>query len=80
MTDVKWHIEGEYVEFCSCDHGCPCEAMAPPTQGHCDGVVAFKVNQGHYGDVSLDGLTFAATYFFPQSNSPWGRTHATNRS
>ena len=67
MTDVKWHIEGEYVEFCSCDHGCPCEGMAEPTQGHCDGVVAFKVNQGHYGDVSLDGLTFAATYFFPRA-------------
>ena len=67
MNDVKWHIEGEYVEFCSCDHGCPCEGMAEPTQGHCDGVVAFKVNQGHYGDVSMDGLTFAATYFFPRA-------------
>lgn len=67
MADVKWHIEGEYVEFCSCDHGCPCEGMAPPTRGTCDGVVAFKVNKGHYGDVKMDGLVFAATYYFPRA-------------
>ncbi len=64
MTDVKWHLEGRYVEYCSCDHGCPCEAMAPPTQGHCEGLVAFAVDEGHFGDVRLDGVTFGATYFF----------------
>ena len=34
-----WMIEGKYVEYCSCDLGCPCEAMADPTQGHCTGLV-----------------------------------------
>lgn len=28
-NNAKWHLEGKYVEYCSCDHGCPCEAMAP---------------------------------------------------
>ena len=67
MTDTKWHVEGKYVEYCSCDHGCPCEAMAPPTQGHCDGLVAFKVDEGYFGDVRLDGTVFGATYFFPRA-------------
>ena len=49
MTDTKWHIGGKYVEFRSRDHGCPCEAMAPPTMGHCDGIVGFEIDEGHFG-------------------------------
>jgi hypothetical protein len=25
-----WLIEGKYIEYCNCDLGCPCEAMADP--------------------------------------------------
>jgi len=39
--------------------------MAPPTRGHCDGIIAFKIKKGHCGDVSLDGVTAVATFFFP---------------
>jgi hypothetical protein len=60
-------MQGRYVEFCSCDHGCPCEAMAPPTQGHCDGVVAMKIDEGHFGHVRLDGITIVATFYFPRA-------------
>ena len=67
MAKKDWHIEGEYVEFCSCDHGCPCEANAPPTQGHCEGIVAFKIKNGHCEDVSLDGVTVVATFYFPRA-------------
>lgn len=63
----NWTIEGRYVEFCSCDHGCPCENMAPPTQGTCDGIVAFKIDKGHCGNVSLGGLTVIATFYFPRA-------------
>ena len=27
MAGKNWQIEGKYVEYCSCDHGCPCESM-----------------------------------------------------
>ncbi len=67
MTDTKWRIEGRYFEHCSCDYGCPCEANAPPTQGHCTGAIAFKIDKGHFGDVNLDGLVVAATFFFPRA-------------
>lgn len=63
----NWSIEGHYVEFCSCDHGCPCENMAPPTQGTCDGLVAFKIDKGHWDNVSLDGLTVVALFYFPRA-------------
>ena len=67
MAGKNWHIEGEYVEVCSCDHGCPCEAMAPPTHGQCEGIVAFRIKKGHCEDVSLDGITVVATFFFPRA-------------
>ena len=38
-TGRTWSIEGRYVEYCSCDHGCPCETMAEPTYGDCTGAV-----------------------------------------
>jgi hypothetical protein len=67
MTDTQWRIEGKWLEYCSCDYGCPCESMADPTQGHCTGAVAFKIDKGHYGDLSLDGLVVAATFYFPRA-------------
>lgn len=47
--------------------GCPCESMAPPTQGHCTGAVAFQVDKGHCDDVNLDGMKVVATFFFPRA-------------
>ncbi len=41
--------------------------MAPPSRGHCNGLVAFDVDEGYFGDVRLDGVKFAATYFFPRA-------------
>lgn len=67
MAKRDWRIEAEYLEFCSCDFGCPCESMAPPTRGHCDGIIAFKIKKGHCGFISLDGVTVVATFFFPRA-------------
>ncbi|HUF52785.1 MAG TPA: DUF1326 domain-containing protein [Dehalococcoidia bacterium] len=62
---VKWAIKGDALGSCSCDWGCPCNFDAPPTNGWCHGGYAFHINDGSFGDVSLDGLTVG---FF--ANSP----------
>lgn len=62
---VKWSIEADYFQGCSCDYGCPCEFEAPPTQGFCEGVLAWRINRGSYGRVSLNGLGLAAVIHFP---------------
>ena len=67
MAGPKWRLEGKWLEYCSCDFGCPCESMANPTHGICTGVVAFGIDKGHFGDIKLDGLTVAATFFFPRA-------------
>jgi hypothetical protein len=67
MAGRDWRIEGKYVEYCSCDLGCPCESMADPTRGFCTGLVAFKIDKGYCEKVSLDGLTVVGTFYFPRA-------------
>jgi hypothetical protein len=62
-----WIIEGKYIEYCSCDLGCPCEAMADPTYGYCTGLVGFNIDKGHCDGVNLDGLSVVATFYFPRA-------------
>ena len=64
---VKWAMEADYIQGCNCDYGCPCEYEAPPTQGHCDGMIAWRINRGHYGDVSLDGLGIGFAAHWPEA-------------
>lgn len=67
MPAKNWLIEGQYVEYCSCDLGCPCESMADPTYGHCTGLVGFKIDNGYCEDLRLDGLAFVGTFYFPRA-------------
>lgn len=66
MTEkVKWELEADYLQGCNCDYGCPCEYEAPPTQGFCEGILVWRINHGHYGDVSLDGLGVSVALHSP---------------
>ncbi|MFC7447031.1 DUF1326 domain-containing protein [Rhodococcus daqingensis] len=61
MTEVpQWAVRGDWFDVCSCDIPCPCEFARPPTSNHCQGVLAYHVREGHYGDVPLDGLNLVA--------------------
>lgn len=55
MADTKWHINGDYYVACNCDYGCPCVFNARPSPGFCEGVLGFRVKDGVYGDVRLEG-------------------------
>jgi len=54
-------VRGQYYETCSCDFICPClpgQMAVTPTRGTCTFAMAFRVDEGRYGDVPLDGLGF----------------------
>ncbi len=55
----EFAITSTYIEACSCDMFCPCYFNTHATgHGHehfCRGNLVFKVDQGHYKDVKLDG-------------------------
>jgi hypothetical protein len=56
-SDVpQWHVVGDWFDVCRCDIPCPCEFAQAPTDNYCEGVLAWHIREGNYGDVSLDGL------------------------
>ena len=61
MAEPKWRVSGQYYETCSCDFVCPClpgQMTVTPTKGSCTFAMAFQIDSGIYGTVSLDGLGF----------------------
>jgi hypothetical protein len=65
MTGVDWRIKGVSLTSCNCDVGCPCQFNSLPTHGHCRATMGARIDQGHFGDVKLDGLTFAVLVAWP---------------
>jgi len=63
----KWFLEADYLQACNCDFGCPCEFSAPPTRGFCEGMVAYQITKGRYGEVPLDGLGLAFAVHWPKA-------------
>ncbi len=68
---AQWQLSGEYFENCNCNVVCPClvstgaPLTARPTEGVCDVVLAFHIDKGNYGGVSLDGLNVALAVHAP---------------
>ncbi len=65
MTYTDWMLKMKRLAACSCDYGCPCEFNGRPTRGHCEGMEAFEIAEGYFGDVRLDGLRGAGAYRWP---------------
>ena len=66
MAQVGWYIEGVEVTNCNCDYACPCQFESlRPTHGDCRGFAAVRIDKGHFGDVTLDGLSAALLYGWP---------------
>lgn len=67
MPDTKWRYKGEYLEFCNCAYGCPCNFNGFPTHGNCRAVVAMKITEGKIGDVDIAGAIIAGAYSWPKA-------------
>jgi hypothetical protein len=64
-SDVpQWHVAGDWFDVCRCNIPCPCEFAQPPTDNYCEGVIAYHVREGNYGDVRLDGLSLIGLISF----------------
>ena len=58
MTAVpKWSLKGDWFDTCNCSIPCPCTFAQPPTSGDCEGILAWHIRDGSYGDVPLGGPT-----------------------
>jgi hypothetical protein len=63
--EVIWRIKAREFANCNCAYGCPCQFNALPTHGDCRAAVGFQIDEGHYRDVSLDGIRAAGLYAWP---------------
>jgi len=55
----KWSFDADYLQARNCDYGCPCEFSAPPSQGCCEGLGAWRIKKGEYDGLALDASAHA---------------------
>jgi hypothetical protein len=65
MQGTDWRLDGDWIKNCNCAFGCPCDFLAPPTHGNCQGVLGMRIARGHFGSTTLDGLSFFAVASWP---------------
>ena len=53
---IEWLVKGTELANCNCSYGCPCQFNALPTYGDCRAAIGYEIEEGHFGDVPLDGL------------------------
>jgi hypothetical protein len=72
----QWALKGDWFDVCSCNIACPCEFAQAPTDNKCQGVLAYKINEGSFGDTDMAGLNVVAIIRF--EGDLWaGETKAT---
>jgi len=65
MADAQqWRLEGDWFDVCKCRIPCPCTFAQAPSEGDCEGILAWHIREGHYSDVSLDDLNVIAVSSF----------------
>jgi hypothetical protein len=62
---TEWRLTGTYAEACTCAAACPCTMLSDPTEGSCTALVGWHIEQGHYGEVRLEGLNVAVGVHTP---------------
>jgi hypothetical protein len=60
----SWSASGDWFDVCSCSIPCPCIFAQPPTNGECEGVLAYHIKKGRYGETPLDGLNLIGLSYF----------------
>ncbi len=62
---TKWKLVGNATETCNCEVACPCAFLSAPTQGNCKSLMAFHIDQGNFGDLTLDGFNVILAAYVP---------------
>jgi hypothetical protein len=55
-AENAWRIRGDVMEACNCTTTCPCNFGSDPTQVPCEAMLGWRIQEGQYGAIHLDGL------------------------
>ena len=64
MAD-RWMLRGTNFANCNCNQGCPCQFGAPTTNGFCEAIGAYGIEEGYFNDTRLDGLNAVQVLYWP---------------
>ena len=67
QAGTTWRTKSTLLQACNCDWGCPCNFNAPPTFESCDGTWIGHIDEGSYGNASLNGLNFSVGAHWPKA-------------
>ena len=56
----QWRLVGDWFDVCKCTIPCPCTFAQAPSEGDCEGILAWHIKEGSFGDVTLDDLNVVA--------------------
>jgi hypothetical protein len=56
----NWRVIGDWFDVCKCNIPCPCEFAQTPMYEDCDGILAYNIKKGNYGETTLDDLNVLA--------------------
>jgi hypothetical protein len=60
----QWRLAGDWFDVCRCRVPCGCTFAQAPDEDQCDGILAWHIREGNYGDVTLDDLNVVAVGSF----------------
>jgi len=65
---MAWNLKGSYVETCSCDLICPCNATFDhgATYDYCRATLGFKIREGEIDGTDVGGLNVVAIIDTPK--------------
>ncbi len=64
-TATRFQVQLDQIESCNCPPNCPCQFGGLPTNGSCHFLIGYRVREGSFGTVHLDGATFVVICFYP---------------
>ena len=64
---ADWWWKADYFETCNCAYGCPCNLTMIPTDGTCKAMDGWRIREGAFGEVKLDGLSIALLLEWPNA-------------
>ena len=77
MSEIpQWRLAGDWFDVCNCTIPCPCTFAQAPSEGNCEGILAWHIREGSYGEAPMDDLNVVALGAF-DGNIWGGETKAT---
>lgn len=62
---MSYQLEGRLLEVCTCNILCPCWVGEDPDNGTCDGVLAWRVDEGTIDGTNVSGHTLVILTHIP---------------